>query len=339
MSCFLNFRTFVFLLSVVLATVFPVLSAHADYSAHPKAKVFISKMVDEHGFEEAQIRAWLTSAEKKQSILDAIARPAEKTKPWKDYRKIFLGQSRIDQGVEFWNENRDTLRRAASEIGVDEQIIVAIIGVETRYGRHTGKYRVIDALSTLGFDYEPRAKFFSKELEHLFLLAREQKQDPLSLKGSYAGAMGYGQFIPSSYRAYAIDFNGDEFADIWGSPVDAIGSVANYFKRHRWQKGEVVFSRARISEAYSSDILNQKVRPHYTLNEVAGMGFTPLNTQLRGEEKVVPLLYDGEHGKEFWLGFDNYYVITRYNRSQLYAMAVWQLSEELRYAYEQQLRK
>ncbi|WP_075184971.1 lytic murein transglycosylase B [Teredinibacter haidensis] len=328
------FRSLVVVISLVSAVSLPV---SADYSTHPKAESFIHRMVNEHGFDAVEVKAWLAAAEKKQSILDAISRPAEKTKPWKDYRKIFLGQDRIDQGVQFWNDNRETLRRASEQLGVDEQVIVAIIGVETRYGRHTGKFRVIDALATLGFDYEPRAKFFGKELEHFLLLAREQKQDPLSLKGSYAGAMGYGQFIPSSYRSYAIDFDGDKVADIWNNPVDAIGSVANYFKVHRWEKGEIVFSRARIKSEYDKSVLNERVRPHYSLNDVADLGFTPINTQLSGAEKVVPLVYEGSHGKEFWLGFDNYYVITRYNRSQLYAMAVWQLSEELRYAYERQL--
>ncbi|SMF20712.1 membrane-bound lytic murein transglycosylase B [Alteromonadaceae bacterium Bs31] len=325
------------LLLFSMAALLLVSQVYADYSQHTKAAAFIDKMVNEHQFEREQVTAWLAAAEKKQSIIDAISRPAEKTKPWKEYRKIFLGQTRIDQGVEFWNDNAKTLRRASEELGVDEQIIVAIIGVETRYGRHTGKFRVLDALATLGFDYEPRASFFVKELENFLLLAREQKQDPLVLKGSYAGAMGFGQFIPSSYRAYAIDFDGDGFADIWNNPVDAIGSVAHYFKKHRWEKGEIVFSRARVAEGYDKSILNEKVRPHYSLQELAEKGFSPVNKNLRGEEKVVPLVYDGEHGKEFWLGFDNFYVITRYNRSQLYAMAVWQLSEELRYAYEQQL--
>jgi len=330
------------LLSSVILTFCLLVSAatvQADYSTHAKAEAFISKMVEEHDFTREQVSAWLAAAEKKQSILDAIARPAEKRLEWKAYRKIFLGQERIDQGVEFWNANAATLKQAANSLGVDEQIIVAILGVETRYGKHTGGYRVIDALTTLGFDYEPRASFFVKELEHFLLLAREQKQDPLNLMGSYAGAMGYGQFIPSSYRSYAIDFDGDDIADIWNNPVDAIGSVANYFKVHNWKHGEVVFSRARISEDYDASILNERVRPHFSLAELAARGYTPVNPNLRGEAKVVPLLYEGEHGKEFWFGFDNFYTITRYNRSQLYAMAVWQLSEELRYAYEKQLRR
>ncbi|TVZ37815.1 membrane-bound lytic murein transglycosylase B [Alteromonadaceae bacterium 2753L.S.0a.02] len=309
----------------------------ADYSTHPNAEAFIKTLVNEHNFERDYVLDMLRQAEKKQSILDAISRPAEKTKPWKDYRNIFLDDARIQQGVEFWNGNKQTLRRAAQEMGVDEHVIVAIIGVETRYGRHTGKFRVLDALATLGFDYEPRAKFFLKELEHAFLLAREQKQPLPSLMGSYAGAMGYGQFIPSSYRSFAVDFDGDGFADIWNNPVDAIGSVANYFRRHGWNRGDIVFTRAHISSDYNPTVLNEKVKPHYTLEEVAGFGFTPVNERLKGGDKVVPLMYEGQYGKEFWLGFHNFYVITRYNRSQLYAMAVHQLSEELRYGFEKQL--
>ncbi|MBK8676849.1 MAG: lytic murein transglycosylase [Cellvibrionales bacterium] len=169
-------------------------------------------------------------AEKKQAILDAIARPAEKAKPWKDYRKIFLTDARVDGGVNFWLAHEQTLQAVSSSLQVEPEMIVAIIGIETSYGKNTGSYRVIDALATLAFDYPPRSAFFRQELQNFLLLAREQKKDPLILKGSYAGAMGYGQFMPSSYRNYAADFDKDGFADIWGNTADAIASVANYFK-------------------------------------------------------------------------------------------------------------
>ncbi len=319
---------------IVLAGVLTPMLVFADYSTHAKTEEFVQKMHDEHKFEKEYILSILKQAEKKQSILDAIARPAEKTLEWKEYKDIFLGEKRVQQGLEFWKENVKTLDRATKEYGVPQEIIVAIIGVETRYGRHKGSYRVIDALTTLGFDYEPRAKFFSSELEHFFLLAREQKQDPLELSGSYAGAMGYGQFIPSSYRAYAVDFDGDELADIWNNPVDAIGSVANYFKKHGWQEGEPVFNRSRISDDYKKELLNDKSRPSLTLSELKAAGFEPAEKDLDAGLKAVALLYEGVYGKEFWLGFDNFYVITRYNRSHLYAMAVWQLSRLIRYEYE-----
>ena len=192
----------------------------ADYSQHPETKAFVDIMVNKHQFEKQQILDWLSEAKHQHSIVKAMSRPAEKVKPWHEYRKLFVSPLRIDRGVKFWQENQQTLQRAAKDFGVDPAIIVSIIGIETNYGRNTGNYRVLDALSTLAFDYyvsiekrESREKFFTTQLEHLFLLAREQNQDPLSLKGSYAGAMGWGQFMPNSYRNYAVDYDGDELAD------------------------------------------------------------------------------------------------------------------------------
>lgn len=321
------------ILGIFIASNITIFSqANADYATHPAAAAFVEKMVKEHKFEKPYIENILKGAEKKQSIIDAMMRPAEKTKAWKDYRRIFLGQDRVDQGVAFWRENKKNLNRAYAEFGVPPEMVVAIIGVETRYGRHKGRYRVIDALTTLGFDYAPRAKFFSKELEHFFLLAKEQKQDPFKLMGSYAGAMGYGQFIPSSYRSYAKDFDGDDFVDIWNNPVDAIGSVANYFKRHRWQKNAPVVGRARVASNYDKALTNPSGKPKLTLDELAKKGFSPLDKNLDRSTKALPLEYEGVNGKEFWLGYNNFYVITRYNRSRLYAMAVWQLSQEIRKA-------
>lgn len=321
-----------FLLSVCLfvssADVF------ADYSQHEAAPAFVARMVKEHGFEKTYVEKILKDASKQQSILDAISRPAEKTLVWKQYKNIFLDEKRINLGAKFWQENKAVLAKASKEFGVPEEVIVAIIGVETRYGVQKGGYRVIDALTTLGFDYEPRASFFSKELEHFFLLTREQKQDPLLPVGSYAGAMGYGQFIPSSYRSYAIDYDGDDFADIWENPVDAIGSVANYFKKHGWQENGVVLGRTRIGSNYKQEILNDSSRPSLSVAELREMGFEPVNTDIDEKEKAVALMYEGVYGKEFWLGYNNFYVITRYNRSRLYAMAVWQLSRLIRYEYE-----
>ncbi len=316
-------------------------SVSADYSDHPGAEAFTQKMVSEHKFSEKEVRSLLAQADRQESILEAISRPAEKTKEWFEYRDIFIQESRIKQGLEFWNEHKATIQRASEEMGVAPEIIVAIIGVETRYGRHAGKYRVLDALATLGFDYPKRGKFFLGQLEHYMLMTREQEQDPLLLKGSYAGAMGYGQFIPSSYRAYAVDFDGDNKVDIWNNPVDAIGSVANYFKAHKWKNGQPVLARARISDGYDKSILNEKSKPKYSLSELSEKGFrlaSPKDENKKGfaadsfssERKAIPLVYVGDHGKEFWLGFNNFYVITRYNRSHLYAMAVWELGEKIR---------
>jgi membrane-bound lytic murein transglycosylase B len=312
------------ILTIITGLLFS-LSASADYLQHPDAKIFADRMVSEHGFDRAEVEALLVEATKKQTIIDAMTRPAERVKPWKDYRKIFIQEKRIDQGVSFWLENRDALKRASKEYGVAPEVIVAIIGVETFYGRIKGSYRVIDALATLSFDYPKRSAFFTKQLEQFLLLAREQNQAPLDLIGSYAGAMGYGQFIPSSYRSFAVDFDGDGFADIWNNTTDAIGSVANYFSKHGWQLGKEVVSRAHAKEGYDTAWLN-KLKLEKTLDELAVMGFTPIKP-LPGDLKALPMLLNGQRGEEFWLGLNNFYVITRYNHSRLYAMAVHDLSQ------------
>lgn len=309
----------------VLAT--PVFAG--DYSNHPEAEKFVKRMVEKHGFKKEEVQSVIDQAVKKQAILDAISRPAEKTKPWHEYRNIFLGEKRIQQGVEFWSENENVLNTAAEKYGVAPEIIVAIIGVETRYGRYMGSWRVLDALTTLGFDYPPRAKFFSSELEQAFLLAKEQKQDLTELTGSYAGAMGFGQFIPSSYRRYARDYDGDNIVDIWNNKSDAIVSVANYFKAHGWQTGEPVVQPVKLAKAVEQRYINTGDRPkENTVKSFKKMG-VQLSEKMDASEPAVLLEYEGLEGPEYWLGFNNFYVITRYNRSRMYALAVWQLSQAI----------
>ena len=303
------------------------LSAQASYLEHPDARAFAERMVSEHGFERAVVDSLLDAAEKKQTIIDAMERPAEKVKPWKDYRKIFITEKRITEGVDFWRKNRAILSEASSQYQVAPEVIVAIIGVETFYGRIKGSFRVIDALATLSFDYPPRSPFFTKQLEQFLLLAREQDQDPLTLMGSYAGAMGYGQFIPSSYRSFAVDFDGDGFADIWENRADAIGSVANYFAEHGWRMNETVVVRARMKSGFDEGLLNQAGLDR-TVDELAELGFSS-EMPLNGCAKAVPVRLDGDNGLEYWLGLNNFYVITRYNRSILYAMAVHELSQQI----------
>jgi len=328
------YKTFV--ATLLSLTAFCAVSfVNADYTQHPGAAKFVELMVREHNFSQDDVLSLLSKAEKKQAILDAISRPAEKTKEWFEYRKIFVQESRINQGVEFWQTNKKDITRAAEFFSVAPEIIVAIIGVETRYGRHAGRYRVLDALSTLGFDYPKRGRFFRGQLKEFMLMVREQQQDPLTLMGSYAGAMGYGQFIPSSYRSFAVDFDGDEKIDIWQNTADAIGSVANYFSAHKWIEGGPVLTRARISDDYDKSLLNAKTRPNMSLRELESKGFSSVGPVDDAELKAVPLMFVGDHGKEFWLGFNNFYVITRYNRSHLYAMAVWELSQEVRKRFEQ----
>lgn len=306
--------------------------AHAagerNYADNPLAEAFIERMVSEHGANRAELEALFAGAQYKQSIIDAMNRPAEKVKEWKDYRQIFVTEKRILQGVQFWREQRQWLDKMQADYGVPSEYVVAIIGVETYYGRVTGSYRVVDALSTLAFDYPARSAFFTKELEHFLLLAQEQKLNPAELTGSYAGAMGYGQFMPSSYRAYAIDYSGDGVADIWASPADAIGSVGNYFVEHGWQGGEDVVVRARISADYDAELVNKLVKPELNMAALALRGFSPV-LSLSPETKAIPLRLEGEAGLEFWLGLQNFYTITRYNHSFRYAMAVTQLAEQL----------
>jgi len=300
----------------------------ADYEGSPQVAEFVSEMTRDYGFAGEQLVNLFREVERKQSILDAISRPAEKVKTWAEYRPIFITDRRISQGVEFWRQHEAALARAEQEYGVPAQVIVAIIGVETSYGGNTGSYRVIDALSTLGFDYPPRAEFFRKELKQFLLLAREQQVDPLTLKGSYAGAMGLPQFMPSSFRAYAVDFDGDGHINIWSDPDDAIGSVASYFKRHGWVTGEAVVSTAQISGEQAEQGLTQGLDPVKTVGELRAMGWSS-HEAVRDDERVTAFRLEGEAGPEYWLGLPNFYVITRYNRSAMYAMAVHQLSDLL----------
>jgi membrane-bound lytic murein transglycosylase B len=270
-------------------------------------------------------------AQKQESILKAIARPAEKTKAWYEYREIFLNDKREQQGLAFSAEHRETLARAERELGVPASIIVSIIGVETYYGRITGNYRVIDALSTLAFDYPKRSEFFTKELKNYLILTRDQNFDPLELKGSYAGAMGFGQFMPSSYREYAIDFDGDDVIDIWNNPVDAIGSVANYFKRHGWRVGEpVVFAADAAADVPQEMFVRTRsdLKPVRTIAEFAAAGVVARD-KIDPEAMATAMKFELEEGYEYWLGLHNFYVITRYNHSAMYAMSVYQLSQRL----------
>lgn len=286
---------------------------------------FARDMAERHGFDPARISETLARAERRQEILDAISRPAE-AKPWYQYRPIFLTSQRIGGGVEFWNRHEDLISRASKEYGVDPAVIVAIIGVETRYGEITGSYRVLDALSTLAFHYPPRSSFFRRELEEFFLLGRDEPFSLTEVKGSYAGAMGFGQFIPSSYRAYAVDFDGDGGRDLW-QPADAIGSVANYFHVHGWRQGEPVAVRAEAAPN-ARPIADAPIKPEWTLAELAKRGFQPAEPVDAGTEATLIALEQPD-SQEYWLGFHNFYVISRYNRSTLYSMAVLQLSRAI----------
>lgn len=301
----------------------PSLVGRADVSA------FIQEMVAKHGFDAGELRALFNRAQVQPEIITRMTRPAE-AKPWHAYRKIFLTPQRIQGGTAFWNSHQQALTRAAAQYDVDPQTIVAIIGVETLYGSNTGRFKVLEALTTLAFDYPKRAVFFRKELENFLLLTREEGIDPLSLNGSYAGAMGLAQFMPSSYRAYAVDFNGDGHRNLWGDPEDAIGSVANYLSKHGWRRGALIALPAQVSDdRYRALVSSGTTRPSHSIQELTQNGVIPQQPADAGAFAML-LELEGEYAPEYWLGFNNFFVITRYNRSPLYAMAVYQLGEQIR---------
>jgi membrane-bound lytic murein transglycosylase B len=308
-------------------------SASADFATRSDVRAYVEELAQTEGFSKEELMRVFGATQRDQRVIDAMERPAEKTKPWYEYRGIFVTRDRIEQGVEFWRDNAAALERASQVYSVAPEVVVSIIGVETRYGRHAGNFRVVDSLSTLAFDYPPRSAFFRKELTQLLLLAREEKKDPLDLKGSYAGAMGYGQFMPSSYRAYAVDFDADGYRDIWNNPVDAIGSVANYFSQHGWQHAGPVVVPAAIDAPTADGAANQGLKPSHKVSELRALGVEV--SQVAGDADAGLLRMDGEVGPEYWLALHNFYVITKYNRSPMYALAVHQLSEAIAQAREE----
>jgi len=305
--------------------------ALADEFDVDQIRELVDEMVVEHDFESGELLALFDEAEKKERIIELISRPAEKAKPWHEYREIFVTNKRINAGVEFWEKNRESLEKARQIYGVEPHFIVSIIGVETFYGRITGGYRVLDSLATLSFGYPPRSKFFRRELKQFLLLSREEGKDPLALSGSYAGAMGFGQFIPSSYREYAVDFDGDGYRDIWSNKTDAIGSVGNYFERHGWNGKQVVVVPVRLSGDTSRIKPNIDWKPEKTVRELAkdGLDLGSVKKAISLDTKATLIKMDGKSGPEYWLGTNDFYVITRYNHSRMYALAVFQLADAI----------
>ena len=302
--------------------------AHAqNFVEREEVRAYIDELSGSYGFSKNNLEKVLSDHKPNKRIIDLISRPSEKRLQWHEYRKILVDEARIKLGVEFWNENIGALSEAEQVYSVAPEIIVAIIGVETRYGKIMGSYPVVEALSTLAFDYPPRAKFFRKELTEFFILTRDQKLDPASLTGSYAGAMGYGQFIPSSYRAYAVDFDGDNFKDIWNNKADAIGSVANYFSRHGWQGDGPVIVRGYKTSHNLDVTANESLEPKFLAGDLRKKG---IRNNLADKTKVALFEMQGERGQEYWLGLSDFYVITRYNRSSMYALAVFQLSQAIK---------
>ncbi|MGE0278032.1 MAG: lytic murein transglycosylase B [Nitrospiraceae bacterium] len=304
------------------------LAEEPGFSARPDVSGFIDRMVMDHAFDRDGLVGLFDQIVTREDIITAISRPAE-SKPWYKYRPIFLTPERIRLGVEFMAANGTALARAEEVYGIPPEIVTAIIGVETFYGRQAGGYRVLDALATLAFEYPPRGAYFLGELEQYLLLTREEDIDPLTIKGSYAGAMGKPQFMASSYRNFAVDFDGDLKKDLWNNTTDAIGSVARYLSEHGWQQRKTVTSPARVEGDGYQAFIDKGMVPRTPLAELRRSGVVPVE-ELAEDTPAALIRLDGETAPEYWLGFNNFYVITRYNRSPLYAMAVYQLSEEIR---------
>ncbi len=289
---------------------------------------FIDSMVSKHEYDRKTLIRMLREARTQDPILEAISKPAEKTKPWHEYRAIFLTKKRIRAGADFWREHASELKRISEETGVPCEILVGIIGVETYFGRITGSYRVLDALTTLAFDYPPRAAFFRRDLEEFMLLVREENIEASGATGSYAGAMGAPQFMPSSFRAYAVDSSADGKRDIWTDWSDVIGSVANYIVAHGWeQRGEVV-TPAFLGTGWQGQPPENALTPAETVSSLSRQGVM-FATDLPNDHKSQLLTLKGADGVEHWIGFHNFFVITRYNRSVMYALAVHQLGQEI----------
>ena len=291
-------------------------------------KQFIDSMVSKHDYDRRSLKRMLREAQTQESILEAISKPAEKAKSWDEYRAIFITEQRITAGAEFWREHEAELRRISKDTGVPCEILVGIIGVETYFGRITGSYRVLDALATLAFDYPPRSKFFRRELEEFLLLVREERMEASGATGSYAGAMGAPQFMPSSFRAYAVDSGSDGKRDIWTDWSDVIGSVANYFVAHGWQQSKEVVTRATLANGWQGETPDNSLKPAETVRSLSRQGVL-FATDLPNDHKSQLLLLNGPEGDEYWVGFHNFFVITRYNRSVMYALAVHQLGQEI----------
>ncbi len=318
-------------LGTVLAATSPARAA--DPAPLPELQDFIHEMARTHGFSEPALKRQFARVRLRPEIIQAMERPKEAL-PWYEYRKLFVNDGRAEQGVAFWHRHAALLKRAQKEYGVPPEIVIAILGVETQYGRHRGQWPVLDALTTLTLRYPPRAAFFRQELEQYLLLAREQRLDPLRVKGSYAGALGMPQFIPSSWRRYAVDFDGDRKRDLLGSNADIIGSVAHFLRAHGWQADAPVADEARVEGTLYFWLEKLGSRPSLPLRQFVRYGVSP-PVHRDPDLPAALILLEDETGPSPHIGYNNFYVITRYNRSHRYAMAVHELAERIRTQYRE----
>lgn len=321
------------LAAATLALTSSLALADAAFLARPDVQRYIDEQVASGQFDRPELEAVFANVETKPNILQILDRPAT-SRPWYQFRPAFFNDRLIDGGVAFWKDNAATLERAEATFGVAPEVVVAIIGIETGYGRSTGSFRVVDALSTIGFDYPRRAEYFRGELTEFLRLAKEEGKNPLLLKGSYAGAMGWPQFMPSSYRKWAVDFDGDGHRDIWGSVPDVIGSVAHYFQLHGWRHGDDVILPASVQPGAQVDqLVADKFNLHYTVGELKQMGVQPEAPVGDQVPAVLVPLETAPGVTEYWLGLNNFYVITRYNKSTLYAKAAQEVAAAIRERY------
>lgn len=302
----------------------------SSYQSRKEVKEFVAEMVKKHGFKRTELNRVFTQAQFQPAIVRAMDQPPESALgSWQAYRAIFIKPERIEAGAQFWSRNAETLKRAATEFGVQEDVIIGIIGVETTFGRNIGTYRVIDALATLAFDYPKRGSYFRGELENYLVFSREQGIDPLRIKGSYAGAIGIPQFMPGSYRRFGVDFDGDGQIDLAASPADAIGSIGNFLKSHGWVRGEPVALGAEVSGDAWRKLAGSGVTPSYRFADLPGYGVKPA-IALPGDTlcALIELETPGQPS-DVRVTLQNFFVLTRYNRSNLYAAAVLDLAAEI----------
>lgn len=305
-----------------------VAPASGSFLEREGVRTFIDDVSVREDFNAAELRGLFKDVERRDEVLEAIAEPAEDL-PWHRYRPIFITDARIGDGVEFLHDNADLLARAEREYGVPPAIVTAIIGVETFYGRHKGRFPVLDTLATLAFEYPPRSDFFRRELEQFLMLTRDEGIDPRTVRGSYAGAMGMPQFISSSYRHYAIDFDNNGRRDLWDSNADVIGSIAAYLADHGWQRGEPIAHMVRPADDDWRDLTSDNLEPRVDGGALRAAGLA-VEPPVNGDERVLVFALETEDEPEVWVGRRNFYAITRYNHSELYAMAVYQLAERIR---------
>ncbi|MGH8682718.1 MAG: lytic murein transglycosylase B [Burkholderiales bacterium] len=319
--------------AVALFAAFAAPGAAQTYADHPEARKFIAEMVERHGFGQRDLERLFADARYLDQVLTLITPLPPGERSWQSYRDLFVTQRRIEAGAQFWRRHARTLARAAETYGVPPEIVVAIIGVETQYGANTGTYRVLDALTTLAFDYPRRAPYFRSELEQFLLFVRESRAEAASVRGSYAGAIGIPQFMPGSIRRFAVDFDGDGRRDLRASPADAIGSVANFLRAHGWAEGGPIAVPARVSGERGRLLIGGGVDPLYRADELRELEVEFADAIEADTPAVLIELATPDAPAEYLVGFWNFYVLTRYNRSSFYAAAVLELARSVKAAH------